>query len=278
MRPSTGYAMREQNRAFVDDPAWTGVEIDFQRANHALRVIPYLHAHAFEYVSVHALELSVASLEPPRRCYLEELLAVAEENGAVAISDHLGFNDARRGGPAVGHVMAPPCTFEALDRVCRNVDRIQRFFGDKTFFLENLSHFFVWPGEMDEIDFVCRVLERTGCGLLLDVTNAYADEMNFGFDARAFVSGTVGSASRIQMHLAGGFVEAKSGRYVDSHSEPIPEPVWALCLEAIRLGQRKFEALFIERDWNFPSEQGWRDELRQLRQVTEAMEPNTCHG
>ncbi|HVX16029.1 MAG TPA: DUF692 family protein [Pirellulales bacterium] len=278
MLPFTGYAMREQNRAFADDPAWTGVEIDFQRANYALRVDPYLHEHSLEYVSVHALELSVASVEPPRWRYLAELAAVAEENGAVAISDHLGLNDARRGGPAVGHVIAPPCTRAALDAVCRNVDLIQRFIGDKQFFLENLSHFFLWPGEMDEVEFVCRVLERTGCGLLLDVTNAYADELNFGFDASAFVRATVGCASRLQMHLAGGFIDPKSGRYVDSHSEPIPEPVWNLCREALELGRGKFDALFIERDWNFPTEDGWRDELRQLRQVVLAMEPDTCLG
>jgi uncharacterized protein (UPF0276 family) len=276
MSPFTGYAMRDQNRAFADDPAWTGVEIDFHRASHALRVNPYLHRHSFSYVSVHALELSVASLDPPRRRYLNELAAVAQENGAAAVSDHLGFNDARRDGPAVGHVIAPACTQEALDAVCRNVDHIQRYLGDTPFYLENLSHFFYWPGEMDEIEFVCRMLERTGCGLLLDVTNAYADELNFGRDARSFIRTAVASAAKLQMHLAGGFFDSRTGRYVDSHSEPTPEPVWDLCREALRLGRHKFQALFIERDWNFPGEDGWRAELERLRQVADECGTEGC--
>jgi uncharacterized protein (UPF0276 family) len=276
MLPFTGYAMREQNRAFVNDPAWTAVEIDFLRASRSLRVEPYVHSMAFEYVSVHALEVSVASLEPPPRRYLDELVAIADENGAVAITDHLGFNNARQDGPAVGHVTAPPCTHEALDAVCRNIDRIQTRIGAKKLFLENLAHFFLLPGEMDEVEFVCRMLERTGCGMLLDMTNAYANEQNFGHDALAFVRSVITAAPRIQMHLAGGYYDSARRRYIDSHSEPLPDAVWNLYREALKLGGDRVEAVFIERDWNFPSEDGWRSELGKVRQVAKEVELQAC--
>src|SRR5262245_41467672 len=126
MLPATGYALREENRALAAEPAWSGVEIDYQRADHPLRLRPYLDGLSFDYVSVHTLELSVSSPEPPARDYLDALRAVAFENGARAVTDHLGFTHGRPGGAGIGHVTAPPWTEAALDATCRNVEAIQR--------------------------------------------------------------------------------------------------------------------------------------------------------
>src|SRR5262245_46866748 len=169
MLPATGYALRDENRPYVDDPAWNGIEIDYQRASHPLRIEPCLSGLSFDYVSVHAMELSVCSPDPPDPRYLDALVEVAEENGAVAITDHLGFTHAKRGGAGVGHVMTPPLSNEALDATCCNIEIIQRHFGDRRLFIENLAHFFLLPGTLPEAEFICRMLERTGCGLLLDV-------------------------------------------------------------------------------------------------------------
>jgi len=267
MLPAIGYGLRPDNRSVIDEPAWTGVEINFQEASNPLRPVPYLHGSSFAYASLHTLDLSVASPEPPSRSYLDALVAVAQENGAVAITDHLGFNHGEPGGNSVGHVTAPGWTPAALDATCRNIDFIQRRFGGLLFYLENLAHFFVFRGTMSEADFLGRVLEKTGCGLLLDVTNVHANAMNFGHDPRAFIDEVIGRASRVQMHLAGGFVESRTQRYIDSHSEPIPEAVWDLYRHALTVGRGKVDAVFIERDWNAPDEMGWRREIRRVRQV-----------
>jgi uncharacterized protein (UPF0276 family) len=214
----------------------------------------------------------VASPEPPVRRYLDALVAIARENGAVAITDHLGFTHAEAGGASIGHVAAPPWTPDALDAVCRNIDHIQRHFGNLKFYVENLAHFFVFPGSMSEAEFLGRVLDRTGCGLLLDVTNVYANALNFGHDARAFIDAVVPRASRMQMHLAGGFTDTRTGRYVDSHSEPIPDAVWELYRHALTLGRGKVDAVFIERDWNAPDEFGWRGEVRQAQRIAREVE------
>ena len=267
MPPAVGYALREQNLALVGEPAWTGVEIDFQRANHPLRVKPYLDGLAFDYVSVHTLDLSVCSPQPPRGDYLDALLAVAEENGADAITDHLGFTHGEPGGPAMGHVTSPPWTGAALDATCRNVEFLMRRFAPLDFFVENLPHYFCFRGTMSEADFVRRLLERTGCGLLLDVTNVYANVRNHGLDGPAFVERVVPAARRLQIHLAGGFVDPQSGLYIDSHTEPIDDPVWDLLRLALRLGRGKVDAVFIERDANFPTEEGWSAEIRQVHRA-----------
>jgi len=269
MAPATGYALRNENRPYADDPAWTAVEIDFLRANHPLRTEPFLTGLDFDYVSVHTLELSVSGPVGPDSQYLDELLEVATENGAHSITDHLGFTHAAPGGAGAGHVMAPPFTLEALDTTCRNIDRIQKHFRGFGFYVENLAHFFEWRDGMPEVEFMVRMLERTGCGLLLDITNAYANERNFGGNARDFIRAVLPAANRVQMHLAGGFFDESRGRYIDSHSEPIPGEVWTLYEEALSLSHTKLDAVFIERDWNFPSEAGWRNEVHHARSLAE---------
>lgn len=269
MVPATGFAMRTENRPLAGEPAWNAVEIDYRRANHPLLVEPYLDGMSFSYVSLHCLELSIASPEPPPLALIETLRRVADANGARAVTDHLGFTHGRAQGARVGHVIAPPMTVAALDATCRNIERLQRRLRPYDFFVENLAHFFQFRGELDEGEFMRRMLERTGCGLLLDITNAYANEVNFGGSAREFLESVLPAAPRLQVHLAGGFFHAGMARYVDSHSEPIPEPVWHLFRDALQLGDGKFEAIFVERDWNFPQETGWREELRRVRARTE---------
>jgi uncharacterized protein (UPF0276 family) len=125
---------------------------------------------------------------------------------------------------------------------------------------------------MSEAEFLIRVLGRTGCGWLLDVTNVYANAVNHGYDAGAFFEEVMPAAPRVEMHLAGGFFDERSGEYIDSHSEPIPNEVWALYRHALTLARGRVDAVFIERDQNFPDEAGWRAEVRQARRILEEVE------
>jgi uncharacterized protein (UPF0276 family) len=71
------------------------------------------------------------------------------------------------------------------------------------------------------------------------------------------------------MHLAGGFFDDSVNRYIDSHSEPIPDTVWHLYRFALQQAGDKVDAVFIERDQNFPADAGWRNEIRQARRIAE---------
>ena len=272
MIPAIGYALREQNRPILDEPALNSVEITFERADDPLRLERYVGDRDFDYVSVHALKLSVASPDPPARTYLDALKAIAEENGAASVSDHLGFTRDGNGGVEMGHFAPPPYTDAALDATCRNLDVVQRHFRGLPFYLENIAYPFRLPGTMTEAEFLIRVLRRTGCGWLLDVTNVYANAVNHGYDARAFIEQVMPAAGRVEMHLAGGFFDKRTGEYIDSHSEPIPGAVWDLYRHALGLAPGKVDAVFIERDQNFPDEAGWRAEVRQARRIAEEVE------
>ena len=269
--PGIGYALREQNRYVLNDPAINAVEITFERADDPLRIDRYLGDQEFEHVGIHALKLSVASPDAPGRNYLDTLLAIAEENDAESISDHLGFTRDAHNGVEMGHFAPPPFTSAALDATCRNIDLAQTCFArrDRRFYIENIAYLFRFDGTMTEAEFLWRVLRNTGCGWLLDVTNVYANAVNFGFDPYDFIAEVMPAADRVQLHLAGGFFDEQAGMYIDSHSEPIPEPVWSLYRHALDQGRHKINAVFLERDQNYPDERGWRCEIRQVRAVAE---------
>jgi uncharacterized protein (UPF0276 family) len=273
MVPAIGYAIREQNRKVLDDPALNAVEITFERADDPLRIDRYVgDDRDFDYISVHALKLSVASPDPPGRNYLDALKAIADENNANSVSDHMGFTRDAHGGVEMGHFAPPPYTAAALEATCRNVDIIQRHFRGLDFYLENIAYLFQFEAEMTEAEFLTKVLERTGCGWLLDVTNVYANSQNHGYDSYEFIRHVMPYAPKVEMHLAGGFYDDKAQTYIDSHSHPIPEPVWALYRYSLELGRGKVDAVFIERDQNFPDEAGWRAEVRKTREIAEQVE------
>lgn len=272
MTPAIGYAIREQNRPILDDPAINAAEITFERADDPLRVDRYVRDHDFDLVSVHALKLSPASPDVPNRKYLEALRAIAIENGAESVSDHLGFTRDGDDGVEMGHFAPPPWTPAALSATCRNIDHIQEFLGDTTFYLETIAYLFSFRGTLSEAEFLKGVLSRTGCGWLLDVTNVYANARNFGFNAFDFISEVMPHADRVQMHLAGGYFDDKSEMYIDSHSHAVPDDVWELYRFALWQGVGKVDAVFIERDQDFPDENGWRSEVRQARAIAEQIE------
>lgn len=269
--PRVGLAVREENRTVLNHPSVDAVEITFERADDPLRVEPYLDREAFGYVSVHSLKLSVASADPPRRDYLDALAAVVDENGAQAVSDHLGFTRHGNNGVEIGHFAPPPWTREALDATCRNLDFVQSRFAPLPFYVENIAYTFQFDGTMSEAEFLNAMFRRTGCGWLLDVTNVYANAVNFGFDAQQFIADVMPSVHRVQIHLAGGFWSEKRGRYIDSHSDPIPDTVWDLYRFALEAGRGKVDAVFIERDQNFPDDQEWLDELGKARTLAEGV-------
>jgi len=276
MLPAIGYAIRRENRPVLSDPAINGAEITFEQAHRGLRTRNFTGAVDFEYVSVHALEMSLAGAEPPPREYLSALRDIADENGAKAVSDHLGFTRDRNHGVGMGHFAPPPFSRAALGATCRNIDAVQDFFGDLPFYIENIAYLFKFKGELTEEQFLSGVLKATGCGWLLDVTNVYANGLNHGYDPYEFIRRVMPAASRVQMHLAGGYFDEDAGFYVDSHSEPISDDIWKLYHFALELGVGKTDAVFIERDTNFPDEPGWRSEVRQARDIAEQVEAETC--
>ncbi|MFM9829250.1 MAG: DUF692 domain-containing protein, partial [Sphingomonas sp.] len=209
-------------------------------------------------VALHGVSMSIGratGLEPD---YLARLKKLADRVKPLWVSDHLcwtgiaGFNS---------HDLLPvPLTNEALDLVCSNIAQAQNVL-ERAIIIENPSSYVTFAAdELTEWAFIAEMARRTGCGLLLDVNNIYVSATNHGFSAIDYLDGIPVDHVR-QMHLAGH--TAGEALLIDTHDQPVPDPVWALYVEASkRVGP---VATMIERDDNIPPLSELLDELAIAR-------------
>jgi uncharacterized protein (UPF0276 family) len=195
---------------------------------------------------VHAVKLSLGSAEGFDKDRVCAVGTLAKETGALAIGEHMSFS--RAGGREIGHLTALPMTREAVRVLVKNVNQARCLLPDVPFLLENVAWTFRWrQDEMTEADFVNEVAERTGCPLLLDVSNLYANAINRGNDPVEAIAKY--PLERVAMvHMAGGIEE--QGFYFDTHAHPVPDGAFALLPHVFaRAGD---VPVLIERDANFP--------------------------
>jgi uncharacterized protein (UPF0276 family) len=206
----------------------------------------------------HALDLSLGGAEGLDPAYLRKLAALVRRLDPPWWSEHVALT--RAGGIEIGHLTPLPFTREALDALCRNVATAQAAI-DAPLLLENVAYLLSVPGaEMTEADFLAELVERTDCGLLLDVTNLHANAANHGYDAAAFLD-RLPLERVVQLHFVGGHWERDV--LIDSHSRRTPPAVWAL-LDAV-LARAPVKGAVLERDENLPPFAELADELAQAR-------------
>lgn len=174
-------------------------------------------------VVFHGVSMGVGSSEGPSDAYLERLRELTHEFDAPWFSDHLCWT--HFAGLHSHDLLPLPYTREALDVVSRNVERAQRVVG-RPFLLENVSSYVAFQtSELSEAEFLCALVARTGCKLLLDVNNVVVNAKNHGIDARTFIAELPGEAVW-QLHLAN---HSDRGHYkFDSHEGAVPDEVWSL--------------------------------------------------
>src|SRR5262249_48325325 len=102
-------------------------------------------------------------------------------------------------------------------------------------------------------EFLREVARKTGCGLLLDVSNVEVSAVNHGFDASAYIDAFpteyVG-----EVHLAGYAGDrdaAGAPLLIDDHGQKVSEKVWALYRRLLARGGTA--PTLIEWDNNVPS-------------------------
>lgn len=175
-------------------------------------------------VLVHSVEVSFGTVEPLKEDHLERVLEVAGEVNMVNYSDHLCMTEA--GGVEIGQLTPIPWTIECADIVCRNIEAIQRRVSVPVS-IENITNRFVIPDtELSETEFINRILERTGCTLLLDLNNVHTNATNFHYDPFEWIDQIL--LDRVDaIHLAGGYVD-EDGTLIDSHNRIVPPRVWEL--------------------------------------------------
>ncbi len=174
-------------------------------------------------LSAHGVNLNLGGIEPLDSAYLQQLKAAVDRFKPALVSEHACFNNL--GGYYFHDLLPIPYTEEAAKHMAGRITQVQDYL-QREILIENVSRYFCYPeSQMSEGQFLAAVCDLSGCGLLLDLNNAYVNQYNLAESVEHFMAAL--PVSRIaEVHLAG-FSE-QQGRLLDTHNQPVSSEVWAL--------------------------------------------------
>ena len=206
------------------------------------RIAPLAERYPIIFHDV-GMSLATAGDASFSRARLQRIAALAAGAKPVLFGEHLALTRSPS-GIELGHLAPLWLTHELLDLVADRVRAIQDALGIPVV-LENIAAPFLVPhGDLSEAAFFARLVERTGCGLLLDLTNLLYTARNHGLDEHRLLREYPLDAV-MQVHLAGGFVDRDI--WIDSHSEPVEDAAYAL-LGELRRAVPALRTIIVERD------------------------------
>ena len=188
-------------------------------------------------LSVHGVALSIGGAGPLDRDHLARLKLVIDRYEPALFSEHLAWST--HDGVYLNDLLPVPYNAETLARVADHIDEVQETL-QRRMLLENPSTYVAFESStMSEVDFLREVVDRTGCGLLLDVNNVYVSAVNHGTEPMAYLDQFpmehVG-----EIHLGGHFEDRDdldAPLLIDAHGTPVADVVWLLYARTIaRIG------------------------------------------
>lgn len=203
-------------------------------------------AEKYDFVA-HSLSLSIGDAFPLDRDYLSNVRSFLDRFGISIYGDHFSISRDSRG--YLYELLPIPRSPASAAFIADKVNEVQDFLS-RRLVLENISYYYEEENQMSEAEFIVAVLERSGCGLLLDVNNVYVNGQNHGTNPRAFLD-TIPSDAVSYFHVAGHLDEPGQERILDTHGTPVSEDVMELGAYAVaRFGN---QPIVLERDNHVPS-------------------------
>jgi uncharacterized protein (UPF0276 family) len=199
---------------------------------------------------VHGVGLSIGGETAPDTNHLTRLKKLLNRYSPALFSEHLAWSG--HNGVFLNDLLPLPYTSDTLSRVCRHIDQVQSFLG-RRMLIENPSTYVQFANaSLSEPEFIREVVQRTGCGLLLDVNNVYVTCQNHNDNCADYLA-SLPLDSVEEIHLAGFSVDTDGNDaplLIDSHDTEVAQAVWDLYAHALTLtGPRP---TLLERDGNIP--------------------------
>jgi uncharacterized protein (UPF0276 family) len=201
-------------------------------------------------VSLHGVCMSIGGPEPLDQAHLARFRALVARYEPALVSEHLAWSTHRT--TYFNDLLPLPYNEATLSHVCDHIDQVQDAI-QRPLLLENPSTYLAFnESTMAETEFIRRVAERTGCGLLLDINNVFVSATNHGFSALEYLSQF--PISRVgEIHLAGHAEQTDDEGdllLIDSHDGPVADAVWKLY--EIVIGRCGPVPTLVEWDSNIP--------------------------
>ncbi len=181
-------------------------------------------------ISFHCISLSLGSPELPDKEYLDQLKKLMKDIPPILFSDHLSWSNFN--GRGYNDLLPLPMTESSLQHVAMHVRIIQEFF-DRQILIENPSTYVTFKNDsLEEYEFLNRLAEMTGCGILLDVNNLYVQSINHGVNIPNYLRNLNWNSVQ-EIHLAGYTKTEGSDFLVDTHSKTVSKSVWKVYCQAL---------------------------------------------
>lgn len=211
-------------------------------------------------LSIHGVGMSIGGEQPLNKTHLQRVASLVERYQPASFSEHLAWST--HNDIFLNDLLPLPYTRSTMLRVCDHIDQVQNMLR-RPMLLENPSTYVEFStSTMAETEFISEIVQRTGCGLLLDVNNLYISGINHHRDPLEMLHAL--PLDRIgEIHLAG-YAESVDGAndrlLIDSHDSRVSEPVWQLYMETVRAAGPL--PTLIEWDSNIPPFPVLLDEMR----------------
>ncbi len=277
MRPTAGLGFKAEHFDEAKNCPASGLWFEAHAENYMVAGGPRLAMleglRTARPLSLHGVGLSLAADADPDMHHVARLKMLVDRFEPFVVSEHLAWS-AWRGVYNPG-LLPFPRTRATLDRIVGNVVRVQETLG-RAILMENPALYMPLDSdELTETEFLCELVRRSGCGLLIDVNNVYVSANNLGYCATAYLDAIPGGAIG-EIHLAGHSTDPNYGErlLIDSHDAPVCEAVWKLYEGLIaRVGPKP---TLIERDENIPDFVELRRERDRAHALLTSMPARDC--
>lgn len=228
-------------------------------------------------VSLHSTALGLGSAGTIPAHYMQKLKSLINQVKPILVSDHASFSwgSWQQRPVHAGDLLPISFTEESLKTLAENVDQVQQFLG-RQLLIENLSAYIQFDyNSMSETEFLVRLTELSGCGLLLDLNNILVNAHNQRLTEPLYYANQwlnqIPTHVVGEIHLAGHSSVAFGELAIDDHSHPVSSNGWQLYFCALK----RFGAVptLIEWDNELPAWDVLIDEVKKARIVADRVMP-----
>jgi uncharacterized protein len=214
-------------------------------------LLRYLEAIREIYpLSLHGVGLSIGGHRSLDREHLKRLRGLNERYSPGLFSEHLAWSSHDTG--FLADLLPLPYSIATFERVRDHINETQEYMGRQMLLENPASYLSFEDSTMGEAEFISRLVEATGCGLLLDVNNVFVSARNLKTSAQDYLN-AYPLAHVQEIHLAGHDVSTDENAepvLIDDHASPVSDDVWALYADVIK--RTGLLPTLIERDNNVP--------------------------
>jgi uncharacterized protein (UPF0276 family) len=211
-------------------------------------------------MTVHGVGLSIGGESELNIQHLNQVAELVDRVEPIVFSEHLAWSS--HDNLFYNDLLPLPYTEATLNRVCQHVEQVQERM-KRSILLENPATYLTFnQTEMSEAEFITRIAERTGCGLLLDINNVAVSCFNHQANPHHYLEQFPLKHVK-QIHLAGFALDEKStpALRIDSHDSVVDDEVWQLYFEL--LTRHGDIATLIEWDGQLPDFDTFQAQVKQ---------------